>query len=118
MTLTAALENPFDLFEPAFAQRALLAVFLLALIAAAIGWAIVLRDLPFFTHAVGAGAYPVLVLGVLAGVSIAVSALVGTLVFSLLLGLAAGFGRARGSGSSAGRRDALTGLAVAAALAI
>lgn len=117
MTLTAALENPFDLFSPVFAQRALAAVLLLALIAAALGWAIVLRDLPFFTHAVGAGAYPVLVLGVLAGVSIAVSALAGTLLFSLCLGLAAGIGRSRGSGTNAGRRDALTGLAVAAALA-
>jgi ABC-type Zn uptake system ZnuABC Zn-binding protein ZnuA/ABC-type Mn2+/Zn2+ transport system permease subunit len=113
-----ALENPFDLFAPAFAQRALLAVLLLALIAAALCWAIVLRDLPFFTHAVGAGAYPVLVLGVLAGISIAVSALIGSLVFSLCLGLAAGIGRTRGSGTNAGRRDALTGLAVAAALAI
>ena len=118
MTITAALENPFDLFAPVFAQRALLAVLLLALIAAALGWAIVLRDLPFFTHAVGAGAYPVLVLGVLAGVSIAVSALIGTLIFSLVLGLAAGIGRTRASGTSVGRRDALTGLAVAAALAI
>lgn len=118
MTLTAALENPFDLFSPVFAQRALAAVLLLALIAAALGWAIVLRDLPFFTHAVGAGAYPVLVLGVLAGVSIAVSALAGTLLFSLCLGLAAGIGRSRGSGTNAGRRDALTGLAVVAALAI
>ncbi|MGH2959329.1 MAG: metal ABC transporter solute-binding protein, Zn/Mn family, partial [Solirubrobacterales bacterium] len=118
MTLTAALENPFDLFEPAFAQRALLAVFLLALVAAALGWAIVLRDLPFFTHAVGAGAYPVLILGILAGVSIAISALVGALVFALCLGVAAGIGRARSSETSAGRRDALTGLAVAGALAI
>jgi ABC-type Zn uptake system ZnuABC Zn-binding protein ZnuA/ABC-type Mn2+/Zn2+ transport system permease subunit len=118
MTVTAALDNPFDLFAPEFAQRALLAVLLLAVVAAAIGWAIVLRDLPFFTHAVGAGAYPVLVLGVLTGISVAVSALIGTLVFALLLGLAAGIGRTRASETSAGRRDALTGLAVAAALAI
>ena len=86
MTITAALENPFDLFSLLFAQRALVAVLLLAVIAAAIGWAIVLRDLPFFTHAVGPGAYPVLVLGVLAGVSIAVSAMAGALVFSLVSG--------------------------------
>lgn len=118
MTLIAALENPFVLFEPAFAQRALLAVLLLALISAAIGWAIVLRDLPFFTHAIGAGAYPVMVLGVIAGVSIAVSALVGAVVFAICLGVAAGVGRARASSVSDGRRDVLTGLAVAAALAI
>jgi ABC-type Zn uptake system ZnuABC Zn-binding protein ZnuA/ABC-type Mn2+/Zn2+ transport system permease subunit len=118
MTITAALENPFDLFEAAFAQRALLAVLLLALISAAIGWAIVLRDLPFFTHAIGAGAYPVMVVGVIAGVSIAVSALVGAVVFAICLGAAAGVGGARGSSVSDGRRDVLTGLAVAAALAI
>lgn len=117
MTITAALENPFNLFEAAFAQRALLAVLLLALISAAIGWAIVLRDLPFFTHAIGAGAYPVMVVGVIAGISIAVSALVGAVVFAICLGLAAGIGRARASAASDGRRDVLTGLAVAAALA-
>jgi ABC-type Zn uptake system ZnuABC Zn-binding protein ZnuA/ABC-type Mn2+/Zn2+ transport system permease subunit len=118
MTLTAALENPFVLFEPAFAQRALLAVLLLALISAAIGWAIVLRDLPFFTHAIGAGAYPVMVLGVIAGVSIAVSALFGAVIFAISLGIAAGVGRTQASSVSDGRRDVLTGLAVAAALAI
>lgn len=114
MTLTAALENPFVLFEPAFAQRSLLAVLLLALISAAIGWAIVLRDLPFFAHAIGAGAYPVMVFGVIAGISIAVSALVGAVVFALCLGVAAGVGRTRAGSVS----DVLTGLAVAAALAI
>jgi ABC-type Zn uptake system ZnuABC Zn-binding protein ZnuA/ABC-type Mn2+/Zn2+ transport system permease subunit len=117
MTVTAALQSPITLLDPAFAQRALVAVLIVAVIAAALGWAIVLRDLPFFTHAVGAGAYPVLVLGVIAGVSIAVSALVGALVFALCLGAVAGVGRARGASTSAGHRDALTGLAVAAALA-
>ncbi|MBJ7459207.1 MAG: zinc ABC transporter substrate-binding protein [Thermoleophilaceae bacterium] len=118
MTITAALENPFDLFSSAFAQRAVVAVLLLALIAAAIGWAIVLRDLPFFTHAIGAGAYPVMVLGVIAGVSIAISALIGAVAFAVCLGIAAGAGRSRGGTVSSGRRDALTGLAVAAALAV
>jgi ABC-type Zn uptake system ZnuABC Zn-binding protein ZnuA/ABC-type Mn2+/Zn2+ transport system permease subunit len=118
MKVTATLADPFTLLDPAFAQRALAAILIVALIAAALGWAIVLRDLPFFTHAVGAGAYPVLVLGVIAGISIAVSALVGALAFALFLGLAAGVGSARGAATSAGRRDAMVGLAVAAALAI
>jgi ABC-type Zn uptake system ZnuABC Zn-binding protein ZnuA/ABC-type Mn2+/Zn2+ transport system permease subunit len=105
------------LLDPEFAQRALVAVLIVAVIAAALGWAIVLRDLPFFTHAVGAGAYPALVLGVIAGVSIAVSALIGALAFALCLGAIAGVGQVRGAATSTGRRDALTGLAVAAALA-
>ncbi|MGK2877676.1 MAG: metal ABC transporter solute-binding protein, Zn/Mn family [Solirubrobacterales bacterium] len=117
MTITAALENPFDLFSSAFAQRAVIAVLLLAVIAASIGWAIILRDLPFFTHAIGAGAYPVMVIGVIAGVSIAVSALAGAVAFAVCLGIAAGAGRSRIAAVSGGRRDALTGLAVAAALA-
>lgn len=112
----AALASPFELFAPAFAQRALLAVLLLALIAAALGWAIVLRDLPFFTHAVGTGAYPVLVLGAAAGVSTALSAIAGTVVFALLI--AAAFGTARMRAADVGRRELLIGLSVAAALAL
>lgn len=118
MTVAAALENPFDLFAPAFAQRAAGAVLVLAVIAAAVGWAIVLRDLPFFTHAIGAGAYPVLVGGVLAGVSVAAAALAGAATFALLLAALAGVGTARGAQIERGRRDALIGLAVAGALAI
>ncbi|MFT4050316.1 MAG: metal ABC transporter permease [Solirubrobacterales bacterium] len=117
MRLATTLQNPVDLFSSDFAQRALICVMLLAVISAAIGWAIVLRDLPFFTHAVGSGAYPVLVLGVIAGVSAAVSALLGAIVFAFCLGALAGVGRARGSADDSGRRDALIGLAVAGALA-
>ncbi|MBI2690773.1 MAG: zinc ABC transporter substrate-binding protein [Solirubrobacterales bacterium] len=118
MTLSAALENPFDLFAPVFAQRALLAVLMLALVAAALGGAIVLRDLPFFIHAIGAGAYPVIVLGILTGVSIAISALAGALAFALFIGIVTGIGRAHANEANFGRRDALTGLAVAGALAV
>lgn len=112
------LQNPFDLFAPAFAERALLCIVLLAAMSAAVGWAIVLRDLPFFTHAVGSGAYPVLVLGIIAGASAAVSALLGAAVFAIGLALTAGVGRADAAQVNRGRRDALIGLAVAAALAL
>lgn len=117
MTVAAALENPFDLLTPAFAQRALIAVLVLAAVSAAVGWAIVLRDLPFFAHAIGAGAYPVLVLGVIVGASIAVSALGGAVLFALVLAALAGIGRGVNRRADSGRRDTLIGLAVAAALA-
>lgn len=108
-------ENPFDLLAPAFAQRALLAVLLLALSAAAVGWIVVLDDLPFFTHSVGAGAYPVLVGGAMLGVSTALSALFGAIVFALVFALLTRGAAAR---AVAGRRDALIGLVVVAAFAI
>ncbi len=117
MKLAAALENPFDLLSPAYAQRALYCIVVLAVLSAAVGWAIVLRDLPFFTHAVGSGAYPVLVLGVVSGVSAAVAAVAGALAFAALIAVAAGIGTARAAVKDAGRRDALVGLAVVAALA-
>lgn len=113
MPLAAANLNPIDAFAQAGAVRALVAVVLLAVISAAIGWAINLRDLPFFTHAIGAGVYPVLVGGVLVGVSLAISALVGALIFALVLALIGGTGE-----RSRGRRDSLIGLLVVAALAI
>ncbi len=117
MKLAAALENPFDLLAPTYAQRAFFCIVVLALLSAAVGWAIVLRDLPFFTHAVGSGAYPALVLGVVSGVSAAVAALAGAVAFAALLALASGIGTARAATSDARRRDALVGLAVVAALA-
>lgn len=115
--VSAALKNPTELLAPAFAQRALLCIVLVAVVAGALGWAIVLRDLPFFTHAIGSGAYPALVLGVILGVSIAASALLGALVFAVVLALLSGVGSERSSRRSDGNRDALTGLAVVAALA-
>lgn len=106
----AALADPLEVFAPAFAQRALICVLLLALVAAAIGWAVILRDLPFFTHAVGAGAYPVLLLCLLAGTGVAAGALVGAVAFAIVLALLV---RSR----SAGEDDALIGLLLAGALA-
>ena len=116
--VSASLTDPSELFAPAFAQRALLCIVLVAVVAAALGWAIVLRDLPFFTHAIGSGAYPALVLGVILGVSIAVSALLGALAFAALLALLSGVGSRRGARRSDGNRDTLTGLAVVAALGL
>lgn len=110
--------DPFSLFEPAFAQRALVAVLLVAVAAGALGGTIVLRDLPFFTHAVGTGAYPVLVLGLLVGVAVAPAAIVGTIVFAVLVGTLSGLGRGTRPADDPGRRDALIGLAVAGALAV
>jgi zinc/manganese transport system substrate-binding protein len=115
MILTAVLENPFDLLAPLFAQRALASVVLLAVAAAAVGWIVVLADLPFFTHSVGAGAYPVLVGGALLGVSVALSALVGALVFAFVFALLTRRSASRGD---AGRRDAVIGLVVVAAFAV
>ncbi len=110
--------DPISLFEPAFAQRALLAVVLIAVAAAALGGTIVLRDLPFFTHAVGTGAYPVLVIGVISGAAVAPVALLGTAAFALAVGLLSGLRRGNRAADEPGRRDALIGLAVAGALAI
>lgn len=108
----AALESPVELFDPLFARRALLAVLLAALIGGALGTTIVLRDLPFFTHAVGAGAYPTMVAAGALGLSLAVAAQLGALVFAAALWLLT-----RGRAADARHGDSRTGLLVASALA-
>jgi ABC-type Zn uptake system ZnuABC Zn-binding protein ZnuA/ABC-type Mn2+/Zn2+ transport system permease subunit len=108
-----ALQDPFTAFEPLFAQRALLAVAALAIVATATGPAIVLRDLPFFAHAVGGGAYPALVLAVGIGAPLSVMAPVGALAFALMMWVVVV------QGSRTGRnRDAETALLVAASFAL
>ncbi|MGH2907296.1 MAG: metal ABC transporter solute-binding protein, Zn/Mn family [Solirubrobacterales bacterium] len=107
----AALESPATLFDPVFARRAALAIVLVCVLSAAIGPTIVLRDLPFFTHAVGAGAYPALVGAVALGLSLSLAALAGGLIFALLL-----WALTRGAAANGDRRDAVTGIAVATAL--
>lgn len=109
----AAIDTPLQAFEPLFAQRALLAVLALALLAAAVGPAIVLRELPFFAHAVGGGAYPVLVLGVAIGAPLALMAPLGALVFALVLWVVSTAGEQTGR-----NRDAETALLVAASFAL
>ncbi|MFY9469197.1 MAG: metal ABC transporter permease, partial [Solirubrobacterales bacterium] len=109
-----ALDSPLTVFEPAFAQRALLAVLCVAVIAGALGSTIVLRDLPFFVHAIGAGAYPALVLAIAWGVSLALAGPVGALIFAGLL-----WSATRGSATVDGRgRDTRTGILVARSLAV
>lgn len=111
MPIFSAIESPFTVFEPVYAQRALLAILLVAMLAGAVGSLVVLRDLPFFTHAVGAGAYPFLVAAVVAGVALPVGALVGAAVFAIVISAITR------SIHDIGRRDALTGMAIVLALA-
>ena len=54
--------NPLDPFSLRFMQLAAAEVALLSVLAAVLGAQIVLRGLAFFSHAVGAGAFPGLVL--------------------------------------------------------
>lgn len=112
MFIFSALDSPLTVFEPAYAQRALLAVLLIAALSGAVGSSIVLRDLPFFTHAVGAGAYPFMVATLAAGLALPLGALAGAVVFAVVV---AAVSRRT---SDSGRRDAVIGLLVAAALAI
>lgn len=112
MFIFSAIDSPLTVFEPAYAQRALFAVLLIAALAGAVGSAIVLRDLPFFTHAVGAGAYPFMVAALAAGLALPLGALAGSVVFAAVVTFVS-----RRSGDP-GRRDAVIGLLVAAALAI
>ncbi|MFY9487577.1 MAG: zinc ABC transporter substrate-binding protein [Solirubrobacterales bacterium] len=109
-----AFDSPASIFEPDFAQRALLATLCVAVIGGALGATILLRDLPFFAHAIGTGAYPALVLGVAWGVSLALAAPIGALVFAVCLWLGTRQRRQRGAPG----RDAQTGILVARALAV
>ncbi len=108
-----AIDTPLQAFEPLFAQRALLAVLALAVLSMAVGPMIVLRELPFFAHAVGGGSYPVLVLAAGIGAPLALMAPLGALLFAAVLWAVSG------AGERAGRnRDAETALLVASAYAL
>lgn len=117
MTLLATWISPFTAFDAAFSQRALVAVLVIAVSAGALGGSIVLRDLPFFTHAIGTGAYPALVVAVATGASLAGAAIVGALAFAIVLALITVATR-KGAVVNAERRDAFTGIAIAGALAV
>jgi ABC-type Mn2+/Zn2+ transport system permease subunit len=100
--------SPFDALSLPFIRTALLALGLLAVAGGLLGTWIVLRRLAFFTHAVGAAAFPALVVAGPIGVS------------SQLAGLAAGLGYAAGvERASRSSRDvgAATGLLLVASLA-
>jgi manganese/iron transport system permease protein len=93
-----------------FMQRAALEVVLLAPLAALLGAQIVLRRLAFFTHGVGAAAFPGLVVAGPAGVPPTLAALAAGGGFAAVLGPLGRRGRLG--------RDAATGLLLVAALAI
>ncbi len=100
----------FDPFQLPFMQRAALEVLLLAPLAGILGAQIVLRHLAFFTHGVGAAAFPGLVVAGPAGIPPALAALgVGGVFAGLLERLARGRGIAY---------DAATALLLVLALGI
>lgn len=92
-----------------FMQRALAEVLLLAVAAGALGTWIVLRGLAFYAHGVAAAAFPGLVLAD----GLGFPALLGALGVALLFALGVGRLAARGRDG----HDALTALALVAALA-
>lgn len=104
--------DPVTLFEPEFARRALLATLCIAVAGGLLGTTVVLRDLPFFAHAVGSGAYPALVAGAIWGWQPHLAGFAGAIAFAGLLWLTT-----RGRGAEPRVRDTRTGLVVAAALA-
>lgn len=102
------MPSPVDLVALPFMRAALLELALLAVAGGVLGAWIVLRRLAFFTHAVGAAAFPALVVAAPLGVSPQVA------------GMAAGVGYAAGvERAGRGGRDlsAATGLLLAASLA-
>jgi ABC-type Mn2+/Zn2+ transport system permease subunit len=102
------MPSPLDLLALPFMRTALLELALLGLAGGVLGTWIVLRRLAFFTHAVGAAAFPALVVAGPLGVS------------PQLAGIAAGLGYAAGV-EAAGRRSrdlsVATGLLLVACLA-
>jgi len=98
-----------DAFQLPFMQRAAFEIVLLAPLAGVLGTQIVLRHLAFFTHGVGAAAFPGLVLAGPAGIPPALAALGAGGAFTLGVER---LGRRRGVGL-----DAATALALVLALA-
>src|SRR5262245_7383601 len=74
-----------DPFAPAFMQRALAEVLLLAIPAGLLGAWVVLRGLAFFAHALGHATFPALVVAYLAGWSVFGAAFVASLALALAL---------------------------------
>jgi zinc/manganese transport system substrate-binding protein len=97
-------------FEFAYVQRGLFELLLLSVGAGLLGTWIVLRGLPFYSHAVGTAAFPGLVLADGLGFAAPIGALAGALVFAIVLAGLAGRGR-RGY-------DSLTGLVLTGAIAL
>lgn len=99
-----------DPFTTPFMQRAFIAVVLLALSGGLLGAWVVLRRLAFFVHAAGSATFPGLVVAGPWAVPPALAALVAGLCFAGLL--------SRLTRSTATGADAVTGLLLAAALAL
>jgi ABC-type Mn2+/Zn2+ transport system permease subunit len=99
--------EPFQLH---FAQQALIEVLLLSIGAGLVGTWIVMRGLAFYSHAVGAAAFPGLVLADGLGFAPALGALGAAVVFAAAVGLLRRVHR--------GGHDSLTALALTGALAL
>ncbi len=99
-----------DAFELEFVQRGMLELALLSVGAGLLGTWILLRGLAFFSHAVGAAAFPGLVLADGLGFAASLGAIGAALLFAAGVGLLA---RGRRSGY-----DNLTALALTGALAL
>jgi ABC-type Zn uptake system ZnuABC Zn-binding protein ZnuA/ABC-type Mn2+/Zn2+ transport system permease subunit len=99
-----------DPFQLPFVQRGVLEVLMLSVGAGLLGTWIVLRGLAFFSHAVGAAAFPGLVLADGLGFAAPLGALAAAAVFATAVGLLARSGRAR--------YDNLTALVLTGALAL
>lgn len=80
--ILAAMDQLPGVFEPAFAQRALLAAVLVAIAGGVIGSWIVLHDLAFFAHAAAAGAYPLVALAPAGAVATESFSFAGALLFA------------------------------------
>lgn len=99
-----------DALQLPFMQRAMLEVVLLAPLAGLLGAQIVLRQLAFYTHGVGAAAFPGLVVAGPIGIPPTVAALGVGAAFAALLGRVGGGGRIA--------QDAATAILLVAALAL
>jgi ABC-type Zn uptake system ZnuABC Zn-binding protein ZnuA/ABC-type Mn2+/Zn2+ transport system permease subunit len=99
-----------DPFTLPFVQRGLVEILVLSVPAGLLGTWIVLRELAFFSHAVGTAAFPGLVLAAGLGFSAPLGAFGAAIAFTCLM-LALGRGRVAGE-------DATTALALVACLAL
>ena len=103
------MPSPVDLVELPFLREALIEVVLLALASGLVGAWILLRQLAFYSHAVGSATFPGLVAADATGLSAPLLAL------AVALGYAGGVSGARRSG---GVSDAATALLLVAALGL
>jgi ABC-type Zn uptake system ZnuABC Zn-binding protein ZnuA/ABC-type Mn2+/Zn2+ transport system permease subunit len=99
-----------DVFQLPFVQRGIAEVLLLSVGAGLLGTWIVLRGLAFFSHAVGAAAFPGLVIAEGLGFPVALGAFGGALAFAV--------GVERASRATRAAPDAATAVVLAGALAL